>query len=686
MNGVIMASRRRMRLACVALVLFFAGRQTQAAELKIADFEGEGYESWMAQGDAFGTGPANGTLPNQMPVSGFEGKRLANSYSGGDLATGSLTSHDFKIAGPFLSFLIGGGNHPDRVGMELLIDGKQVRAATGRDSEQLEWDSWDVQEFQGKTARLRIFDRETQGWGHILIDQIVFTDESRHRPIVGRLEFYRKSPDYYRERYRPQLHFSPEINWMNDPNGLVYYAGEYHLFYQYNPLGHEWGHMSWGHAVSKDLLHWEHLPIALHEEYGVMAFSGSAVFDGKNTSGLGQPDHPPLIAIYTGHGHKRQTQDIAFSLDRGRTWTKYAGNPVLDEGKEEFRDPKVFWHKPTNRWVMVVSLAPEKRLRLYASADLKSWKLLSEFGPAGVPNKPNWECPDLFELPVVNEPGETRWVLEADMGGGAIAGGSGGEYFIGKFDGRQFVAESLESQWVDFGRDFYAPVTWSNIPKEDGRCLWIGWMNNWETPLNPTYPWRSAMSIPRELTLQRVDGRLRLCQQPVRELESLRHAVLSEENLALKNETHSLQIRGGQSEFVVDFVAGTATSFGLRIMKGEQQHTEIGYEVATNRLYVDRTRSGEVGFHPRFAGRYFAPLSPDQNGHVRMRILVDACSVEVFGGQGEAVITSLIFPDPAQDGVELFSHDGDCKVARLSAFTLDSVWQRPRADSPARSR
>lgn len=280
--------------------------------------------------------------------------------------------------------------------------------------------------------------------------------------------------------------------------------------------------MSWGHAVSTDVVYWQHLPIALHDEYSVMAFSGSAVVDEANTSGFGIDSKPPLVAIYTGHSPGLQTQDIAFSNDRGRTWTKYEGNPVLDIGEADFRDPKVFWHTPTNRWVMVVSLAVQKKLRFYSSQNLKEWTLLSEFGPAGVKEKPNWECPDLFELSVENEPGQKRWVLEADMGSGSVAGGSGGEYFTGLFDGTTFTTDSLESQWVDYGRDFYAPVSWSGIPVSDGRRIWIGWMNNWETCLNPTYPWRSAMSVPREVTLRRIGGRLRMCQTPVRELQQLR--------------------------------------------------------------------------------------------------------------------------------------------------------------------
>ena len=212
-----------------------------------------------------------------------------------------------------------------------------------------------------------------------------------------------------------------------------------------------------------------------------------------------------MVAIYTGHGLGKQTQDIAYSNDRGRTWTKYTGNPVIDKNEADFRDPKVFWHEPTNRWIMVVSMAVDKYVEFYASEDLKKWTYLSRFGPAGVKEKPNWECPDLFELPIEGSSGETKWVLEVDIGNGSVAGGSGGEYFVGHFDCTQFRCdhELSKSQWVDFGRDFYAPVSFSDIPESDGRRIWIGWMNNWETNLVPTRPWRSAMSIPRTLGLRK---------------------------------------------------------------------------------------------------------------------------------------------------------------------------------------
>lgn len=642
-------------------------------DVVIDDFESDTFGTWSVEGEAFGPGPVQGAVAGQMPVSGVLGKGVANSFSKGDEAVGSITSQEFVITHNHLAFLIGGGRKPEALGIELLADDQRVRFETGHESEGMKWESWDVTELKGRRVKLRIFDRATGGWGHILVDQIIQTETSRHVNVVDRLSSYRKSKSYYQEPFRPQFHFTPEMNWMNDPNGLVYYDGEYHLFYQHNPHANEWGHMSWGHAVSQDLVHWKHLPIALHDEYGVMAFSGSAVVDSENTSGFGLNGKPPLVAVYTGHSAGRQTQDIAFSNDRGRTWTKYEGNPVLDIGEADFRDPKVFWHSPSRRWVMVVALAVQKKLQFYGSQNLKDWTLLSEFGPAGVPNKPNWECPDTFELPIENEPGRTRWVLEADMGGGAIAGGSGGEYFTGIFDGTRFVADSMESQWVDFGRDFYAPVSWSNIPASDGRRLWIGWMNNWETAMNPTSPWRSAMSIPRELTLRRIGGQLRLCQRPVRELQLLRTESTTLKNIVLKSEARTIGLRGQQLEVIAVFNPGDAKEFGLRVLKGTNQETVVGYDVKSASLFVDRSRSGNVDFHPAFPGRHRGPLMLDDKGLIRLHVFVDASSVEVFGNDGETVVTDLVFPDATSAGAELYSLDGTCDLVECKVYRLRSA-------------
>lgn len=322
-------------------VVGFAAVLSAAAgdDLVIEDFESGTYDGWTVSGEAFADSPAPGTLPNQMAVSGFRGRFLVNTFHGGDRSVGSATSSEFVIERPHIAFLIGGGPHQDEVGIELLIKDQPVRTATGPESEELEWTSWDVAEFSGQPARLRIFDRATGGWGHICVDHVIQTHVPPARfDLDFRLSEYRRSADYMNEPLRPQVHFSPEINWMNDPNGLVYHDGEYHLFYQYNPAGNSWGHMSWGHAVSPDLAHWKHLPLAIPEANGVMAFSGCCVVDHQNTSGFGISGRAPMVAVYTGHGRGKQVQNLAYSNDNGRTWTKFAGNPVIDINNTDFRD------------------------------------------------------------------------------------------------------------------------------------------------------------------------------------------------------------------------------------------------------------------------------------------------------------------------------------------------------------
>ncbi len=646
-------------------------------DVVIDDFEREAYGDWEVVGEAFGDGPARGALPKQMPVSDYIGQRLINSFTGGDAATGTMTSPEFVLSRRYVTFLIGGGAHARKTCVDLLVDGEVVRTATGSESESLEWHSWDVGDLAGQAARLRVVDAESGGWGHICVDQIQLSDSERRGTGIE-IAAYRGSPRYYREPYRPQFHFTPEIHWMNDPNGLVYFGGEYHLFYQHNPFGNRWGHMSWGHAVSPDLVHWQHLPLALAEEDGVMIFSGCAVVDRENTSGFGTTDDPPLVAIYTGHRSDNQSQHIAYSTDRGRTWTKYARNPVIDVGERDFRDPKVFWHEPTERWVMVVSLAAKKVLQFWGSSDLKSWKHLSDFGPAGAPDKPNWECPDLFELPIEGGLGDTFWVLEVDMGSGSVAGGSGGEYFVGMFDGTRFVNDGPPERvaWVDYGRDFYAPVSFSDIPAADGRRIWIGWLNNWQTSLLPTHPWRSAQSIPRVLSLREVDGELRLIQRPVRELEKLRVERRRLAGVDVRGNDKTLAaagIEGAQLEIRAVLEPGNAKECGLKVRQGDDEETVIGYDVAKGTVFVDRTRSGDVDFDARFAGRHEGPLSLT-DGRVELVIYVDTSSVEVFAGDGAVVITDRIFPSEDSTGLALYSRGGTARAVTIDVWELKSAW------------
>lgn len=673
----------------LACLLFACVSLHGAEDLLIEDFEGDSYGKWTVTGEAFGTAPAKGTLPNQMKVTGFRGKRLVNTFFGGDKSIGTATSPVFTIERSHIAFLIGGGAHKDTLGLQLLLDGKAVRTATGAESEHLLWASWDVRELKGRKVRLRVVDDATEGWGHINVDHIIQTDSPPKRFDLARdLARYRQQPDYMNEPLRPQFHFSPEINWMNDPNGLVFHDGEYHLFHQYNPAGNSWGHMSWGHAVSTDLTHWKHLPLAIPEADGIMAFSGCCVVDHTNSSGFGDGKKPPLVAIYTGHGHGKQVQNLAYSNDNGRTWTKYKQNPVLDLSKADFRDPKVFWHGPTKRWVMVVSLAVDKVLVFYGSNDLKSWKELSRFGPAGTIDKPNWECPDLFELPVEGDPRKKLWVLEVDMGDGAIAGGSGGEYFVGEFDGTNFRTKQ-RAQWVDFGRDFYAPISWDNIPEADGRRIWIGWFNNWETHLIPTSPWRSCMSIPRSLSLKKMafnkeePATYVLVQKPVRELNMLRTSTRTLDASKAAWPPMPVTENGELNDLTFELEAtikpGEARSVGFRIRTGESEYTEVAYDRRFSGVYVDRTKSGNVGFHDAFPGRHTAPARII-NGELELRIFVDRSTIEVFINSGEAVISDRVFPSDGSVSIEAFVGDESAKFSMLKLHKLKSIWPRKRKE------
>ncbi|WP_392958079.1 GH32 C-terminal domain-containing protein [Streptomyces sp. LN245] len=809
------------------------------------------------------------------------------------------------------------------------------------------------------------------------------------------------------ETYRPQFHFTPEKNWMNDPNGLVYYQGEYHLFYQYNPNGNSWGDMSWGHAVSKDLVHWKQLPLALAHDDKEMVFSGSAVVDWDNTTGFGTKKNPAMVAIYTSYSKSTgiQAQSLAYSTDRGRTWTKYQGNPVLDIGSKEFRDPKVQWYAPTKSWLMTVSLSTEHKVRFYSSKNLKDWSLLSDFGPSGATGGV-WECPDLFPLAVDGDKKKIKWVLVVNINPGGIAGGSAAQYFIGDFDGKKFTADdkgtytpppgnvmqdfegtdfgswtstgtafgqaptagAVEGQgtvagfdgkglansfhsgdattgtltsppftvdskylnfkvgggrhphmpgtvmeqgpppagtviadfeggtygdwtttgdafgttpatgtlpnqmevsgflgsglvdsflngdsttgtltspeftidkdyvnfligggnhpadsdnptavellvdgkvvrsttgqdgealnwaswdvrdlagkkaqikivdgntsgwghlnvdhimlsdtqaqpvsqetsvnlivdgkvvrsatgsnsetldwasfdmrpyagkeaqiqivdmntagwghiladqftaadtaaqsvvqradWADYGKDYYAAVSWENAP--GGKRYMIGWMNNWDySGAIPTSPWRGAQSIPREMALRTIDGRIRLTSKPVNSVTSLRQKhPASAADVTVKNTSKNLigpAAKGKALDIEATFSLKDAERFGLKVRTGAGgEETVIGYDAMTQELYVDRTHSGAVDFNTSFPGVQTAPLKA-KNGKVKLRILVDWPSVEVFGGRGEAAITDQIFPDPASQGMQVFAENGSVKLDKAVVWHLDST-------------
>lgn len=507
----------------------------------------------------------------------------------------------------------------------------------------------------------------------------------------------------YEQPHRPQLSYTPERNWMNDPNGLVYQDGEYHMFYQYNPNGTGWGDMSWGHAVSPDLLHWRELPPALTVEKDgkgaitQMFFTGSAVVDTDNTSGLGQPGKPAMVAMYTSvypqdftlaNGRRvragQQSQSLAYSVDKGRSWTQYAGNPVIEQPPapyadeyREFRDPKVFWYAPESKWVMVAVLAHRHKAVLYSSTDLRNWRYMSEFGPAGAVGGV-WECPDLFELPVDGDPSRRKWVMVMNLNPGGPVGGSGAQYFVGRFDGAAFKAE--RGDWLDGGADFYAAVSWNGAP--DGRRVLLGWMSNWLYAHDlPAAAWRGAQSVPRELLLRTIDGQVRLTQQPVAGFERLRQAAAAQGGRAVPAGVTPLAYAPGPSgalEIDMLLALDGAARAGVQVHGGRDgEATVIGYDRERGELYVDRGKGGDASFHPDFAARHAAPIAL-RDGAIRLRILVDRSSVTVFAGDGELTLTSQVFPRAGSDGVALFAEGGAAALRALQLWPLASIW----AESP----
>jgi fructan beta-fructosidase len=486
----------------------------------------------------------------------------------------------------------------------------------------------------------------------------------------------------YREPFRPQFHFTPTANWLNDPNGLVYYDGEYHLFYQYNPAGIVHGPMHWGHAVSTDLLNWSHFPVALcPDEYGAI-YSGSAVIDWHNTAGLGKE---AMVAIFTHHSDDRQSQSIAHSTDKGRSWIKYDGNPVVEppDGVRDFRDPKVFWLEEGSQaghWVM--ALAAGNSILFYSSPDLKNWSQSGAFGPGFGSVEGVWETPDLFELPVDGGPA-TRWVLTVGVGDGSPAGGSGVQYFVGDFDGANFTSDNHKGAvlWADYGADFYAAQSWNDAP--DGRRIWLAWMSNWRYAQSiPTTPWRGAFTLPREVDLRTTRhgncrGKcrtIRLGQRPIVELQRLRGRRWSWRNETISPGVADLldEVTGETLEIVADFdVEDTrnVAQFGFQLRTSDNETTTVGYLTHDRLLFVDRTASGQVEFNPAFPRRHTAALEP-AGASIRLHLFVDRSSVEVFGDDGQVALTERIFPNRASTGIELFADGEGVRLVSLDIYRL----------------
>lgn len=524
---------------------------------------------------------------------------------------------------------------------------------------------------------------ERKAFYHLLLITLLFSVSCKE----NKADMSNDTP--FQEKYRPQVHFTPPAHWMNDPNGMVYYKGEYHFFYQHYPEKSVWGPMHWGHAISTDLVHWEHMPIAIYPDSLGYIFSGSAVVDIKNTSDLGTTENPPLIAFFTYHDmeaerqerfHEIETQAIAFSLDNGRTWTKYENNPVLkNPGIRDFRDPKVMWHDETQQWVM--SIAAGQVIQFYTSPNCIDWTYASEFGE-GVGNHGGvWECPDLFPLKVENS-GETKWVLIVNINPGGPAGGSATQYFVGEFDGKTFTSPQTDAQWMDYGKDNYAGVTWSNAP--DNRRLLVGWMNNWQyAGEKPTQIWSGAATFPRDLGLANVDGKYLLTSKPVEEIEKLYGESESIKNTEIANSKTifaktSFAKAPVEISLTFDVENNTrmdfAGKYGITLKNTAGEYYTVGYDNVDKYFYADRTNATSEEISPDFSSFHAAPFNVTGKT-VTWRMIVDVSSVEFFAADGKVVITDVVYPSPIFDQIEFFAENGKINLTEARITELKSIWK-----------
>ncbi|MDR3688014.1 MAG: glycoside hydrolase family 32 protein [Fimbriimonas sp.] len=694
----------------------------QKQDIVIEDFEGTDYGAWTVTGTAFGKGPAQGTLPGQMPVSGFNGHGLVNSYNGGDGTIGTLTSPPFKIERTYIKFLIGGGKDPVNLCLNLIVGGKVVCSSTGPNdkpggSEALDPGFWDASPWLGQMGVIQIVDNATGGWGHINIDDIVASDRkppmyvnNPSREIVAtkkylnlpvknggpkrqmtvriegqperrfEIELADGKPDWwafidlsaywgkrvsvlvdklredstglssidqtdrikgfaslYEEPLRPQFHFTPRRGWTNDPNGLVFYKGEYHLFFQHNPYGWAWGNMHWGHAVSRDLVHWQELPVALYpDEHGTM-FSGSAVVDWNNSAGFQTGLEKPLVAIFTAAGSPF-TQGLAFSNDKGRTWTKYANNPVLEHIAGDNRDPKVFWFEPQKKWVMALYLE-NSDFGLFFSHDLKHWERMSTVTVDGTS-----ECPNFFPILLDGDVSKQKWVFY---------GGNGG-YLVGSFDGYRFTPEAGPFK-IEEGNCWYASQVYSDIPASDGRTILVPW----GTMEMPGMPFNQMMGLPVELSLRSTDDGPRILAYPVRELNTLHSKVADLKDYPLAPQDNPLAKVNGELfdlEASVTVGHGEAVLFNLRGI-------EIKYDIQKQELScLDRKVK-------------LAPI----DGRVDLRILVDRTSVDIFGNHGRAYMPMGVLVPAANSTLSVQAQGEGIELKSLKVYRMNSAWVRSRA-------
>ena len=475
--------------------------------------------------------------------------------------------------------------------------------------------------------------------------------------------------------YRPNFHFTPKANWMNDPNGMFYLNGTYHLYYQYYPDGNVWGPMHWGHATSTNMIAWEEQPIAIYPDDLGLIFSGSAVVDVNNTSGFGKDGIVPIVAMYTYHNMKGeqagdldfQTQAIAYSLDEGMTWVKYDKNPVIpNSGIKDFRDPKVIWDVDHSKWIM--TLAAGDKVLFYSSLNLRDWILESSFGAAFGQHDGMWECPDLFPIKVSGQD-ETKWVLLVSINPAAPNGGSGTQYFVGDFDGQKFTLDTDFKQqlqqdsavWLDYGRDNYAGVTWSNIPKKDGRKLFIGWMSNWEYARDvPTETWRSAMTIPRELKLKKNEKEFVLSSAPVTELSKYVSKTIVKETLTVNNQKtiitkSEIDLSRVRIQLEMNHLKSDKYDFTFQNSFGDR--LSFGIDNIKKQYYLNRQNSGKVTFSDKFANTISKAPIKNPSNMLKIEVLVDKTSIEVFYNDGETIMTEIFFPNESFEAFSINTTD-----------------------------
>ncbi|MGC4043138.1 MAG: glycoside hydrolase family 32 protein [Armatimonas sp.] len=613
-----------MILGLLLLALLSASKPTgTTTDLVLGDFEGSSYSPWKAEGTAFAKGPATGKLLPQLEIQGARGNGAASSEIEGDRPTGTLTSPSFTIQRRFLTFVIGGGNYQAGTCLNLLIDGKVVRSATGRNSDVLLPVSWDLQKWRGKSASLQIVDRATGDWGHINVDQIVQTDTPETQPVTVQ--------PLYQETHRPQFHFSArqwtitklnpqakEEGWMNDMNGLIYYDGEWHFFAQ------RWW-KCWIHAVSKDLVHWTELGVAFGEEqHETGSQSGTTVIDYENTSGL-SPDkkNPPMVAFWTRNDNKNHC--ITYSLDKGRTWKYYAKNPYLVFPE---RDPKVFWYAPGKHWVMV--MYGDSQYHIFTSKNLLDWK--NEHHP--IPN--SYECPDFFELAIDGDPSKKKWVL---MQGD-------GKYSIGTFNGTEFK-EEMGRFSCDVGPNFYATQTWANTETGDGRRIQAAWMRG---GAYPDMPFNQQASFPCELTLRTTPAGPRIFREPVHEIAVLHGKETTWANRAVTESTPLTLAPSGDLYHLkmnVDIPEGSTLTLNIRGVPLVLTHNTLACGTDPQTLH-GTLKSIEV--------------------------LIDRTSIEVFANGGEVSLSRCYLP--GGDGLTLKTTGGAATLKSASLFPLQSIWPK----------